>query len=234
MLKDRKQLVERKAKDRRHRAQMVLEYTAFLRSLFSVANWFVTITFRNRRQDSQATFDEENEKIKKEFSEEFRKPGRVRRGFTKLSADPRIAAWEPESKNRHEPGPPVRDAALREIEHWLLELGWEAAGHIRQEIFDRLADGRSGSERVDYARRLSGKCLCCALLNDPVALSLYVEVRMVATRAIGWVIAEEFGRIGGRWHVHILIRGASHLRRKKWWRRAFRRFGRTRIEPIHD
>ena len=234
MLKDRKRLVEGRGEDRRRRAQMILEYAAFLRSLFSIANWFVTITFRNRYQDSKADFDEEHERAKKEFKEEFKKRIRPGGGITKLAADPRIAAWEPDSKNRHEPGPPVRDAALREIEHWLLELGWEAAGRTRQEIFDWLADGLSGTERFDYAKRQSGKCLCCALLNNPVMLSFYVEVRMVATRAIGWVIAEEFGRIGGRWHVHILIRGANHLRRKKWWRRAFTRFGRTRIEPIHD
>jgi len=51
--------------------------------------------------------------------------------------------------------------------------------------------------------------------------------------SIGWVIAEEFGRIGGRWHCHLLISGVSRLRRRFWWSEAFRRFGRTRIEPFN-
>lgn len=49
---------------------------------------------------------------------------------------------------------------------------------------------------------------------------------------VGWVIAEEFGALGGRWHAHGLISGVSRLQRKFWWREAFRRFGRTRIEPF--
>jgi hypothetical protein len=49
---------------------------------------------------------------------------------------------------------------------------------------------------------------------------------------VGWVIAEEFGGLGGRWHAHGLISGVSRLERKFWWREAFRRFGRTRIEPF--
>jgi hypothetical protein len=122
---------------------------------------------------------------------------------------------------------------LREIEHFLIELGWEAAGHTRQEIFNYLADGLSGSERRAFARSLRGKCLSCALLADPVTFHRYEDIRKVATATIGWVIAEEFGRAGGRWHVHLLVRGVQHLRRKKWWKRAFRHFGRSRIEPIH-
>src|SRR5713101_2035121 len=50
---------------------------------------------------------------------------------------------------------------------------------------------------------------------------------------IGWIMAEEFGRVGGRWHCHLLASGVSRLHRKFWWREAFRRFGRTRIEPFN-
>ena len=49
---------------------------------------------------------------------------------------------------------------------------------------------------------------------------------------VGWVIAEEFGALGGRWHCHGLICGVSHLNRRFWWAEAFRRFGRTTIEPF--
>lgn len=51
-------------------------------------------------------------------------------------------------------------------------------------------------------------------------------------RPIGWTLAEEFGRIGGRWHCHLLVSGVSHLRRRFWWAEAFRRFGRTDIKPF--
>jgi hypothetical protein len=49
---------------------------------------------------------------------------------------------------------------------------------------------------------------------------------------VGWVIAEEFGPLGGRWHCHGLLCGVSHLSRRFWWAEAFRRFGRTTIEPF--
>lgn len=51
-------------------------------------------------------------------------------------------------------------------------------------------------------------------------------------KEMGWVIAEEFGATGGRWHCHGLISGVSQLNRRFWWSEAFRRFGRTRIEPF--
>lgn len=49
---------------------------------------------------------------------------------------------------------------------------------------------------------------------------------------VGWVVAEEFGALGGRWHCHGLVCGVSHLSRRFWWAEAFRRFGRTTIEPF--
>jgi hypothetical protein len=160
---------------------------------------------------------------------------RVRRPKTrKCSPDPRLETWEPQSRNRPAPSPPVRDASMREIEHFLLELGSEAAGLTRQEQFDRLAEGLDRKERRDFARFICKKCLICEILKDPTLFSFYLEVHAAATKAIGWVIAEEFGRVGGRWHVHLLVRGVQHISRRKWWRRAFIRFGRSRIEPIHE
>jgi len=58
------------------------------------------------------------------------------------------------------------------------------------------------------------------------------DIEAHAGRPLGWVIAEEFGALGGRWHCHGLICGTSELERRFWWREAFRRFGRTRIEPF--
>ncbi len=225
MLKDRRRMVERFASARRLRLQLIILYGAFLRTLFSTGDWFVTFTFRDRHQDSPSATG-------KAVKLRSRRSGGHR--VTVYAPDPRIESREPVSKNRPEPGPPVRDAALREIEHYLVELGWEAAGHSRQELFDFLADGLYGRERRNFARSLCRRCLCCALLNDPTTFYRYGKIYKIATAAIGWVIAEEFGRAGGRWHVHLLVSGVQHLHRKKWWKRAFVRFGRSRIEPIHE
>ena len=58
------------------------------------------------------------------------------------------------------------------------------------------------------------------------------DIEKMAGSPIGWVIAEEFGSLGGRFHCHLLVSGVSHLPRDFWWREAFRRFGRNRIEPF--
>lgn len=49
-------------------------------------------------------------------------------------------------------------------------------------------------------------------------------------KPVGWVLAEEFGGWGGRFHCHLLITGVRRLRRRFWWSECFRRFGRTSIE----
>ena len=51
-----------------------------------------------------------------------------------------------------------------------------------------------------------------------------------AGQPIGWVIAEQFGRLGGRYHCHVLITGVKRPSRDFWRREACRRFGYTRIE----
>jgi hypothetical protein len=54
----------------------------------------------------------------------------------------------------------------------------------------------------------------------------------VGGKHIGWLLAEEFGRIGGRYHCHLLVTGVSKEIRKFWWGEAFRRFGRSEIRPF--
>ena len=56
------------------------------------------------------------------------------------------------------------------------------------------------------------------------------DVEKAAGNPIGWMLAEEFGRLGGRWHCHALVAGVARLPRKFWLLEAFRRFGYTRIE----
>jgi hypothetical protein len=56
----------------------------------------------------------------------------------------------------------------------------------------------------------------------------------VGGKQIGWVLAEEFGRIGGRYHCHLLVTGVSKEIRTFWWSEAFRRFGRSEIRPFNQ
>jgi len=58
------------------------------------------------------------------------------------------------------------------------------------------------------------------------------DLQEAAGNPIRWMVAEEFGRIGGRHHCHGLVAGVAHLRREAWWRTAFERFGRTAILPF--
>ena len=234
MLADRKKLVERIVNFNKRSRMLVSAYSDFLATHFSIGDWFVTITLRDRHKDLELDARLPGQPRKHPMGKRFKYFKDSKQGFVFCAPDPRLHAWQPSSKNRREPGPPVRDAALREIEHWLLELGWEAAGRRRQEIFDWLADGTAGERRKELARKLSGNCLCRALLANEKFVNRFRELKSIATSSIGWVIAEEFCRLGGRWHVHLLIKGVTHLRRKRWWKKAFVRFGRTRIEPIHE
>lgn len=60
----------------------------------------------------------------------------------------------------------------------------------------------------------------------------FEDLRQQAGKPIQWLVAEEFGKVGGRFHCHGLASGVGHLRRDFWWQEAFRRFGRTQIEPF--
>jgi hypothetical protein len=60
----------------------------------------------------------------------------------------------------------------------------------------------------------------------------FSELQEAAEQPIRWMIAEELGGIGGRYHCHGLVAGVGHLRRDEWWATAFERFGRTKISPF--
>jgi hypothetical protein len=57
-------------------------------------------------------------------------------------------------------------------------------------------------------------------------------IQRATCKPVGWVIGEDFGRLGGRFHCHSLVTGVADQYRKFWWAEAFRRFGRTLIEPF--
>ena len=60
----------------------------------------------------------------------------------------------------------------------------------------------------------------------------FERIQRAASKPVGWVTGEEFGKLGGRYHCHGLVTGVADQHRKFWWAEAFRRFGRTRIEPF--
>jgi len=57
------------------------------------------------------------------------------------------------------------------------------------------------------------------------------ELQIAAGEPNAWVMAEDFGRIAGRWHCHALVDGVDDLDIDSWRAEAFRRFGISRIEP---
>jgi hypothetical protein len=74
---------------------------------------------------------------------------------------------------------------------------------------------------------------------SPFTYKILTEVRLFmemleasAGMPIGFIVAEEIGDVGGRWHLHLLVSGVpSDVPRKVWWSAAFQIWGRTRIEP---
>jgi hypothetical protein len=60
---------------------------------------------------------------------------------------------------------------------------------------------------------------------------LFMElVEKSAGVSVGYIIAEEIGELNGRWHLHLLVSGVSHLYRKVWWSAALQLWGRSRID----
>jgi hypothetical protein len=171
MLLDHGRELEQRTAARRRRTEQAQAFGNYIAYSLGPWDWFVNpISFRDRDPDL-----ERNPKTGAP------RTYRISRRIGAVSfcvPDPRINSWEPNSKYRSEPGPPVPDRALAEISDWLCDVQ-EGAG-----------------------------------------------------QPIKAMIAEEFGRLGGRYHCHLLIGGVAHLRRDDWWGEAFERFGRTRIEPF--
>lgn len=69
--------------------------------------------------------------------------------------------------------------------------------------------------------------LAIARINEYLA-----DIQRNTGKPVGWVLAEEFGSWGGRFHCHLLITGVARLSRRFWWSEAFRRFGRSEIRPF--
>ena len=74
--------------------------------------------------------------------------------------------------------------------------------------------------------------------NDPACdlvrrkiIDFLQELQIAAGGPIAWVMAEDFGRINGRWHAHALVDGVGDLDIDYWRAEALGRFGISRIEP---
>ena len=171
LLPDRVGDTERDGRDSRRRRELALEFGMWLATSLGPWDWFINpISFRDRHRDLET-----DSKTSGQLAYRSLDNGWISRVFTD---DPRLNDWEPDFRGRRDPGPPVPDKALAEINSYLFDLQIAAGQPIRA------------------------------------------------------MIAEEFGRIGGRYHAHALVAGVAHLRRNEWWEEAFKRFGRTRISPF--
>jgi hypothetical protein len=168
LLPDRAGDVERKQRDFERRQRLATQFGDWIADAQGPWDWFINpITFRDRHPGLETN-------PKTGAPRQYRAIDRV--GPIRIYvADPRLKGWEPDSRGRLNPGPPVPDKALAELKDYLFELQESAEQPIR------------------------------------------------------WMIAEEFGITGGRYHCHVLVAGVRHLRRDVWWAKAFERFGRTKI-----
>jgi len=62
-------------------------------------------------------------------------------------------------------------------------------------------------------------------------MNFFEQLQIAAGKPIAWVMAEDFGRIAGRFHCHALVDGVGDLNTDYWRGEAFRRFGISRIDP---
>jgi hypothetical protein len=162
---------ERAGRDSQRRRELALEFGVWIATSLGPWDWFINpISFRDRHRDLET-----NSKTSEQLAY---RPLDNRWNSRVFTGDPRLNDWKPDYRGRREPGPPVPDKALAEINSYLFDL------------------------------------------------------QLAADKPIRAMIAEEFGRIGGRYHAHALVAGVAHLRRDDWWEQAFKRFGRTRISPF--
>lgn len=171
LLPDRAGDTERHGRDSQRRQGIALEIGMWVATSLGPWDWFINpISFRDRDRDLET----------KSKPSEWRSYRCLANGLISrvFDDDPSLNQWKPDYRGRREPGPPVPDKALAEINSYLFDLQCAAGQPIRA------------------------------------------------------MIAEEFGRIGGRYHAHALVAGVAHLRRDVWWEEAFKRFGRTRISPF--
>jgi hypothetical protein len=171
LLPDRAGDAERNGRDSQRRTELALEFGIFVATSLGPWDWFINpVSFRDRNRDLES-----DSKACQWRSYRPLENGLISRVFDN---DPSLSQWKPDYRGRREPGPPVPDKALAEINSYLF------------------------------------------------------DIQIAADKPIRVMIAEEFGRIGGRYHAHALVAGVAHLRRDVWWEVAFKRFGRTTISPF--
>jgi hypothetical protein len=171
LLPDRAGDAERVERDSQRRRELALGLGVWIATSLGPWDWFINpISFRDRNRDLETDSK----------ACQWRSYRPLENGFISriFDDDPSLNRWKPDYRGRREPGPPVPDKALAELN------------------------------------------------------SYFFALQMTAGKPIRVMIAEEFGRIGGRYHAHALVAGVAHLRRDEWWEEAFKRFGRTRISPF--
>lgn len=64
----------------------------------------------------------------------------------------------------------------------------------------------------------------------PKVMDWLRTVEKLSPHLVSWVLSEEWGNIGGRFHCHALVSHVNEVNRRFAWSIAFERFGRTKIE----
>jgi hypothetical protein len=120
------------------------------------------------------------------------------------------------------------------IDHAVISERWAQLRALRADLPEAFGEflARLAAWSLFLTITFRGDAPCSDAAMKGIGEWLAILQALAGGTQVGWAIAEEFGPLGGRWHCHGLVCGVSHLRRRFLWAEAYRRFGRTRIEPF--
>ncbi len=117
------------------------------------------------------------------------------------------------------------------VDHQKKVERWAARRQQRRILPAAFGEFLAGLADWDWFLTLTFREPASALASVTAIAEWFGCIEQQASHLVGWVMAEEFGLFGGRFHCHGLVAGVRELERGFWWAEAFRRFGRSRIEP---
>lgn len=115
----------------------------------------------------------------------------------------------------------------REVERWAKRAQWRAM------LPRAYGDFIAGLAAWDWFVTITFRNEIASDLAIERIKEYLADIQRSTGKPVGWVLAEEFGSWGGRFHCHLLITGVARLYRHFWWSEAFRRFGRSEIRPFN-
>jgi hypothetical protein len=133
LLPDRVRDTERMQIDFARRQELASAFGSWIAQSLGPWDWFINpITFRDRHPDL--------ERDPKTGEPRLYRVAKQRGPISVLVDDPRLKSWEPDSRGRRSPGPPVPDRALAEIKDWLFDLQTAADRPIRWMIAEEFGN----------------------------------------------------------------------------------------------